>query len=223
MMKLVGQYDSPYTRRVAISLTLLGFSFAQIPLSLFSDFEEMKALNPLVRVPSLILPDGEVLIDSGAILDYLDEQAGPNHALAHTHGKARRKALKTIAIATGAIDKAMAINYERNQRPENKQYTPWTERLKAQLAGALTALNDLPQIPWLSGEKLSQPDITTVCMIGYIRLYAPDLLPPSQYPSLETLARKCEALPAFQACRPTPENLGGKIEKAKLALSRLDS
>lgn len=219
--KLVGQYDSPYTRRVAISLTVLGFSFSQIPLSLFADFEDMKAINPLVRIPSLILPDGEVLIDSGAILDYLDEQVGPDKALIPPSGKERRMALKIIAIATGAIDKAMAINYERNQRPANKQYAPWTERLTTQLQGALSALEALPQTPWLSGDRLSQTDITTAAMIGYIKLYTPHLFDRKLYPQLNIHALNCEALPAFKSCLPHPDNIGGNLKSARQAIDRL--
>ncbi len=221
MMKLVGQYDSPYTRRVAISLTRLGYSFEQLPLSLFADFDKMKAINPLVRIPSLVLDNGEVLIDSAAILDYLDEQVGADKALIPAKGAARHTVLKILAIATGAIDKAMAINYERNQRPADKIHKPWVERLSSQLAGALSALNDLPQTPWLMGAQLSQADITTASMIGYIRLYAPDLFGTGLYPNLETLAQNCEALPAFKTCRPRPENIGGDPEKAKAAIDRL--
>ncbi len=221
MIQLVGQYDSPYTRRVAISLYLLGIEFEQLPLSLFSDFDEMKALNPLVRIPSLILNENEVLIDSAAILDYLDEQAGPQKALIPPRGEGRRKALKIIAIATGAIDKAMAINYERNQRPNDKFYEPWVERLTTQLASALTSLNALEQTPWLLGVSISPADITTASMIGYIRLYAPDLIRSGQYTNLEIIAAKCEDEPAFKACLPRPENIGDDLQTAKEAIQRL--
>ncbi len=222
-MQLVGQYDSPYTRRVAISLTLLRIDFEQLPLSLFSDFEAVKAINPLVRIPALILENGEVLLDSAAILDYLDEQAGNSNALIPTSGKQRRTALQIIAIATGAIDKAMAINYERNQRPEDKIHTPWIERLSTQLASALTYLDNLPQSPWLMGKSLSQADITTASMLGYIKLYSPDLLPTGQYKNLYKLSRACEALPAFKACLPIPENLGGDLAVAVAAVQRLQN
>ena len=222
-MKLVGQYDSPYTRRVAVSLTLLGLQFEQLPLSLFADFAKMQAINPLVRIPSLILEDGEILIDSGAILDWIDESVGADKALIPTHGVPRRQALKILAIATGAIDKAMAINYERTQRPADKIHMPWVERLTAQLKNALKALDDLPLNPWFIGDKISQPDITTTAMIGYIKLYAPDLFGQNIYPNLEKLTRQCEALPAFKTCRPTPENLGGDIDMAKAAIKRLQA
>ena len=116
-MKLIGRYDSPYVRRVGISLHLLGLPFEQLPLSPFSQAAELRKYSPLGRMPVLALPDGEVLIDSFAILDYLDEIAGPERMLVPPQGPARRQVLRAIVIATGAADKAIAINYER-RRPE---------------------------------------------------------------------------------------------------------
>jgi hypothetical protein len=138
-MQLVGQFDSPYVRRVAISLHLLGLPFTRNTISVFSDAEEMGRINPLVRVPSLVLDDGEVLIDSGAILDHIDETVGAGRALLPQHGTERRRALRIIALASGAIDKAGAIVYERVLRPADKVYEPWIDRCRAQLTGALRA------------------------------------------------------------------------------------
>ena len=105
-MILVGQYDSPYTRRVAVSLGLLGFRFEHDTRSVFGDFDSMRTTNPLGRIPSLILPDGTTLIDSAAILDWLDQTVGPERALLPSGGLARRQALQRIALATGTIDKS---------------------------------------------------------------------------------------------------------------------
>ena len=80
-MILVGQYDSPFTRRVAIALHLLRMPFTRNTLSVFANADQARKLNPLGRVPALVLDDGEVLIESGAILDYVDEIAGPGRAL----------------------------------------------------------------------------------------------------------------------------------------------
>src|SRR5512145_3323668 len=126
-MQLVGQYDSPYVRRVAISLTLLGLPFTRNTMSVFADAAEMRRINPLGRIPSLVLDDGEVLIDSAAILDHIDETVGPERALLPPSGAERRRALRIVALATGAIDKAGAVLYERMLRPPDKVYPPWIE------------------------------------------------------------------------------------------------
>jgi glutathione S-transferase len=204
-MQLVGQYDSPYVRRVAISLHLLGLPFTRNTISVFADADEMRRINPVVRIPSLILDDGEVLVDSAAILDHIDETVGPERALLPPRGAERRRALRIVALATGAIDKAGAVVYERTLRPVDKVHPPWIERCQGQLAGALDVLEALPRPSWLMGERLMQPDITVAAMLGYLRLRLQDALPAGRYPGLERLSAACEALPAFIAARPSPE------------------
>jgi glutathione S-transferase len=76
-MILVGQYDSPFVRRVAISLRLLDIAHERDTRSVFGDFDAMRTVNPLGRIPSLVLDDGETLIESAAILDHLDSLVGP--------------------------------------------------------------------------------------------------------------------------------------------------
>ncbi|PHS28959.1 MAG: glutathione S-transferase [Robiginitomaculum sp.] len=220
-MKLVGQYDSPYTRRVAISLHMLGFGFENIRLSVFGDAAKMQQINPLIRIPALTLDDGEVLIDSAAILDWLDETVGTERALMANSGAARRKILRIIAIATGAIDKAMGISYERYRRPPEKMHQPWINRLSEQLNGALSTLEAYPLTPWLMGDRLTQADITVAAMIGYLQLYLPDFLPIDRYSNLALLSCRCEAEPAFMASLPTPEDIGGNIDEARQAITRL--
>lgn len=202
-MLLVGQYDSPYVRRVAISLHRLELPFERNAISVFADADEMRRINPLGRIPSLVLDDGEVLIDSGAILDYLDEQAGPSRALIPVSGAARRAALRTIAIASGAIDKAGAIAYERLLRPADKQHAPWLERCRVQLASALDALEASAPTGWFGGDEPNQADITVACMLGYLALRVPEAR--AGYAKLERHAAESEELAAFRATRPAAD------------------
>ena len=62
-MILIGQYDSSYVRRVGIALRLYAIPFEHRPWSIFGDAEQLQQVNPLIRVPTLILDDGESLID----------------------------------------------------------------------------------------------------------------------------------------------------------------
>ena len=105
-MILVGQYDSPFVRRVAVSLRVLGFAYEHDTRSVYGDFDAMRRINPLGRIPSLILNDGEVVLDSAAILDWLDQSVGPKRALVPVDGGERRGVLRRVALAIGAIDKA---------------------------------------------------------------------------------------------------------------------
>jgi glutathione S-transferase len=199
-MILVGQYDSPFVRRVAVSLRILGFTYEHDTRSVFADFAAMRQVNPLGRIPSLVLADGETLIDSAAILDWLDQSVGAERALTPAAGPERRDVLRRIALATGAIDKAGAATYERLIRPLAYRWPDWIERCRIQATGAIEALAALS---WPMVGRLDQAQITTACMIRYVRMSDPDLIPPGGYPALDTLSARCEALPEFAATYPS--------------------
>ncbi len=198
-MILVGQYDSPFVRRVAVSLRVLGFTYEHDTRSVFADFDAMRRVNPLGRIPSLVLEDGEVLIDSSAILDWLDQAVGVERALVPAAGAERRSVLRRVALATGAIDKAGAAAYERLIRPSGYRWADWIERCRTQAAGAIEALE---AEPWAAGADIDQARITTACMIRYVRMTDPDLMPGGRYPGLDALSAQCEARPEFVATCP---------------------
>ena len=198
-MILVGQYDSPFVRRVAVSLRVLGFAYEHDTRSVYGDFEAMRCINPLGRIPSLILDDGEILLDSAAILDWLDQSVGSGRALVPVEGRERREILRRVALATGAIDKAGAAAVERLVRPSAYRWPEWIERCRTQAVGAIEAL---AAECWPSPAGLDQGQITTACMIRYLRMADPDLMPPGRYPSLDVLSALCEARPEFAATYP---------------------
>ena len=219
---LIGHYDSPFVRRVGVSLHALGIPFERKLLSVFSNADEMRAFNPLVRVPALVLDDGECVIDSAAILDYLDEMVGPERALLPAGGRARRDALQRIALATGVGDKAVAITYER-RKPAAKIDDTWIARCRGQQEGALGELDRRFAAAKPEGARMMQPEITVATMLGYVRLREPNTLPPGRYPALEAVCVRAEATPAFEACLPSLEEIGGPPEEARAALFRLAS
>jgi glutathione S-transferase len=196
-MILVGQYDSPFVRRVAVSLRYLGVAYEHDTRSIFGDFDAMRQINPMGRIPSLILDGGECLIDSGAILDWIDQTVGPQRALIPPAGVARRDALQRIALASGAIEKiGGGVNYERLIRPKALRWNDWIERCGVQGRGALAALD---RLSWPDHEGLNQSEITTGCLLGYLTVTAPDFLPPGLYPTLEALWTRLCARPEFVA------------------------
>jgi glutathione S-transferase len=198
-MILIGQYDSPFVRRVAISLRVLGFAYEHDTRSVFADFDAMRRVNPLGRIPSLVLDDCEVLIDSAAILDWLDQSAGPERALIPVAATERRQVLRRMALATGVIDKAGAAAYERLIRPAAYRWPEWIERCLTQATGALEAL---AAEQWPASARLDQAEITAACMLRYLQIAVPDVLPAKRYPSLDALSARCEARPEFSATCP---------------------
>lgn len=199
-MILIGMFDSPFTRRVAISATQLGFAFEHRNWSVGKDFDRIREYNPLGRVPVLVLDDGRVLPESSMILDYLDQRAGADRALLPTQPGARLDALQLIALATGAADKAIHVVIERVFRPVEKQHVPWTDRCRVQVDGALAALDAACKTrmgdDWLVGDTISQADITVACYCTYVSEAMP--LDLSAHPALHAHVQRCEALPVFR-------------------------
>jgi glutathione S-transferase len=199
-MILIGQYDSPFVRRVGIALRLYGLTYEHHPWSTFGDAEQIAQYNPLRRVPTLVLDDGEVLIDSVTILDYLDALAGPMKALITPAGPARRQALKICALATGLADKAVSLVYERVLHEQVSQ--AWIDRCVAQISGVLDALQSdragRATSFWF-GETIGHADIAVACVLRFASEAHPTLFDLARWPPLATHAAHCEALAPFQA------------------------
>lgn len=198
-MILIGMVDSPYVRRVAVSLRLLGVAFEHRGWSVGQDFERIRAYSPLGRVPTLVLDDGEVLIESGAMLDWLDEQAGAERALLPPRGAERRQALKLMAIATGAADKGVAQLYESAFRPAEKRHEPWVARCRTQMEAGLSELDRAcarGTSTWLLGARMTQADITLTAASTF--LIESLQLDAARWPALDARRMRGEALPAFR-------------------------
>lgn len=201
-MLLIGMLDSPFVRRVAVSMRRLGLSYEHGNWSVGRDFERIRQYNPLVKVPTLVLDDGEVLSESSAILDYLDDLAGPARALLPPTGAPRRQALQLMVLATGACEHARDLLYEQSMRPPEKQHEPWSTRRRTQMQGAVAELEKrvgrLAGQPWLLGDALTQADITVGCAFAFL-VDTGCIAAPTAYPALQQHSRRCEQLPEFQA------------------------
>jgi glutathione S-transferase len=199
-MILIGQYDSPFVRRVAVALRTYGFTYEHRPWSTFADEHRVAQYNPLRRVPTLVLPGGEALIESAAILDYLDEQAGPETALIARDGDARRAALKVCALAVGLCDKMVSLVYERGL---HEAVSPvWVERCRRQIGDVLDVLEEERAgrgAAFWFGERLGHADVAVACALRFLAEAHPDLHAPGRRPALAAHAALCEALPAFQS------------------------
>jgi glutathione S-transferase len=204
-MLLIGMFDSPFVRRVAITMKLLDMPFEHGNWSVGRDFERIRQYNPLGRVPALVTDDGERLMESAAILDYLDERAGPDRALLPRSGPDRREALRLMALATGAADKGAVQIYERVFRPEAKRHQPWVDRCRLQMSSSLAAidryLGERGVSQWLVGKRMTQADITVVCAFTFLNDALEVASDRVMFESLATLAARCEALPVFQDTR----------------------
>ena len=113
-MRLIGMLDSPYVRRVAISLHALGVGFEHEPLSVFRTFDAFAAVNPVVKAPTLVTDEGVVLMDSTLILDHVEQVAGAS-LMPPPGAGARLQALRLLGLALAACEKSVALVYETPQ------------------------------------------------------------------------------------------------------------
>ncbi|UFN50609.1 glutathione S-transferase family protein [Roseomonas sp. OT10] len=203
-MILIGQFDSPFVRRVGIALRLYGLDVEHRPWSTFGDADRLAAFNPLRRVPTLVLEDGEVLLESGAILDHLDETVGPGRALIARAGPERRRDLRRCALATGLADKAVSLVYERVLHDPPSE--AWITRCRAQITDVLAVLEAeraTCPAPFWRGDSPGHADIALACVLRFLgeaQAGTPAFAPG---PALSAHAARCEALDAFRAVQQT--------------------
>lgn len=201
-MLLIGVNRSPYTRRVAITLKAYGLPFEQRDLSGFGNRADVRATNPLGRIPALVLDNDETLIDSAAIIDHLDEIVGPDRALTPMAGADRRAVLRTAALMMGACDKGLHAAYERNHHPPEKVHQPWIDDCMAQMRNALAAVEAMvePEQDYLLLGRLTQADVTAFIAERLARGLAVDTA--SEMPRLHAHCRRLLQQDAFRSTEP---------------------
>ena len=209
---LYGRHASPFVRRVAVTLRLYGIDYRHAPLMPFgADKAELAKFNPVARVPALQLADGEMLIDSAVILDYLDSLASPETVLTPAAGAGRRRVLTLLAVAHGANEKLVISLYERHFRPRAIWHRPWLDMCDKQAADGFTWLNAAFAGPWFTGAKMTQADVTVAVFWLFGRAKRPNFFANLGCDRLEDLAERLQATPEFQATEPEPETLVSEL------------
>jgi glutathione S-transferase len=193
-MKLIGMLDSPYVRRVAISLDLYGVDFVHEPLSVFRTFDEFAQINPVVKAPTLVLDDGTVLMDSSLILEYLETLAPADRKLLPQQPAALAKDLHVLGLALAACEKSVQIVYEHNLRPAEKLHAPWLERVSGQLLAAYGLLDK--QLG--DSEALTQASITAAVAWSFSQFTVASVVKADAFPNLQRHAERLEQHPAFK-------------------------
>ncbi|MFZ4286568.1 glutathione S-transferase [Variovorax sp. HJSM1_2] len=205
-MQLIGMLDSPYVRRVAITLHLLNIAFEHRSISVFSTFEQFKQLNPVVKAPTLVCDDGTVLMDSNLILDYVEAAAG--RSLWPADLQDLRHALRVVGLALAACEKSVQIVYEHKLRPADKLHAPWLERVQQQLVTAYAELEaELVRVPLAcTAAGMTQAGVTAAVAWQFSQMLLPplvgDLISEAAHPVLTAFSAQAETLPAFQTAPP---------------------
>jgi len=197
-MILIGQYDSPFVRRVAVTLQLYRFNYEHRPWSAVGDGDKIAELNPLMRVPTLITGDGVAVTDSGTIVQLLDHLAGFSAFLSRSWPQ-QGDVLRLAAFAAGVAEKGVALLYEKAFHKEAVH--GWHARLLRQVTDTLAMLDQeraASTTPWLFGERLSHADVMIGTTFGFLREALAGQVDLERYKALKKHAKACEALPEFK-------------------------
>jgi len=199
-VQLIGMLDSPYVRRVAISLQLLGLRFEHQSLSVFRTFPQFQQINPVVKAPTFVCDDGEVLMDSTLIMEYAEAVARPR-SLMPVQIRELQHALRVVGLALAACEKSVQIVYERGLRPPEKLHEPWVARVTGQLLAAYGELEgELAHRPLaVTNSTITQAGVSAAVAWHFTQQMLPEVVPASNYPSLVAFSAKSEALPEFRA------------------------
>lgn len=199
-MKLIGMLDSPYVRRVAISLQLLGLRFEHQSLSVFRTFTQFQQINPVVKAPTFICDDGEVLMDSTLILEYAEAVASPRSLLPSNLHEFQHD-LRIIGLALAGCEKSVQIVYERSLRPPEKLHEPWVTRVTGQLLAAYGTLEEeIASRPGaVTSSAITQAGVSAAVAWHFTQEMLPEVVPATNYPSLVAFSAKAETLPEFMA------------------------
>ncbi len=192
-MQLIGMLDSPYVRRVAVSLQLLGIGFEHRSISVFGGFEQFRGINPVVKAPTLVCGDGTVLMDSQLILDHAETVAPGSRRLMPASPAER--------LQMAACEKSVQIVYERQLRPAEKLHEPWLSRVTGQLLAAYGELEaELARRP-LAVERgtIDQAGVSTAVAWRFTQAMQPGLIDAARHPKLQAFSDAAERLPEFLA------------------------
>lgn len=198
-MQLIGMLDSPYVRRVAISLHLLELPWQHLPLSVFRNMPEFRQINPVIKVPTLVCDDGETLMDSSLILDYLERLVPAERRLLPEALPARQHALHGVGLALAAMEKAVQAYYECQLRPAAARHAPWLERVAEQLNAACLLMESYLQRHAPQAEQLDQATLSIAVAWRFIIERTPELVAIDSYPALHAWSAQAEQQPAFRA------------------------
>lgn len=195
-MKLIGSLTSPYVRKIRIVLAEKKIEYDLVLDSPWAEGTQVPALNPLGKVPVLVLDDDSTLYDSRVIAEYLDMVA-PNNRLLPASGRERISVKRWEALADGVLDAAVAAFLE-SRRPDGERSPSWIARQRGKTTQALKVMSqELGEQPWCHGNSLSLADIAVGCALGYVSFRLGDIPWSKEYPNLSQLYEKLMQRPAF--------------------------
>lgn len=203
-MKLIGSRTSPYVRKVRIVLAEKKIECKFVEEDVWSADTRIQDVNPLGKVPCLVMEDGSAIYDSRVIVEYLDTLT-PVGKLIPANGRERAEVRTWEALADGIMDAAASARLEQTWpgRAAGERSQAWVDRQLVKVHTALKAAStSLGDQPWLCGTHLSLADIALGAALGYVSLRFPAIDWQGAYPNLHKLYDKLMQRPSFRDTAP---------------------
>ena len=201
-MKLIGSLASPYVRKVRVVLAEKKLDYQFELENVWAPDTTIDKLNPLGKVPSLVMEDGNVMIDSRVMVEYLDTLT-PVCKLLPPNGRDRADIKCWEALADGMLDAAIIVRLERTQRPPELQSEDWMARQMRKVQLGLASLSDkLGESAYCAGIHYSLADVAVGCTLGWLSFRFPDITWRDDYPNLARLYDKLSERQSFKDTVP---------------------
>jgi glutathione S-transferase len=195
-MKLIGSHTSPYVRKVRIVLAEKKIEYDFVIDSPWAEGSKVPDINPLGKVPVLVLDDETPLFDSRVIVEYIDNVT-PNNKLFPAPNRERTEVKRWEALADGLCDAAVAALLE-GKRPDNERSAGWIERQHAKIGRSLEFMSEeLGDKTFCMGTHISMADLAVGTALGYLCFRFPDMEWQAAHPNLAKLYDKLMQRPAF--------------------------
>jgi glutathione S-transferase len=200
-MKLIGSLTSPYVRKVRIVLAEKKIDYEFELDSPWVADSKIPNINPLGKVPVLILDDSTLLFDSRVIVEHIDSVA-PNNKLMPESNRERSEVKRWGAVADGICDAAALIVLEK-KRPEAQQSPEWMARQHDKVIRGLEYMSaELGESSWCMGTHFSLADVCTGCALGYLVFRFPEINWQESHPNLARIYDKLMLRPSFAETIP---------------------
>jgi glutathione S-transferase len=200
-MKLIGSTASPYVRKVRVVMAEKKLDHRFELDDVWAADTRIQQINPLGKVPCLVMEDGGAVFDSRVIVEYLDS-ISPLHRLIPSDSRARAEVKCWEALTDGLLDAAILVRLEQSLRPEERRHQPWIDRQMGKVHAALKAMSlGLGDKLWACG-KYTLADVCIGCTLDWLSFRFPDLQWRDEYPELARHLDKLSLRPAFVNTAP---------------------
>lgn len=196
-MKLYASQTSPYARKVRVVMAEKKIDYQMIEIDVWSPDTTIGQLNPLGKVPCLVMEDGGAVFDSRVIVEYLDTLT-PVSRMIPQGSRERLEVRCWEALADGLLDAALLVRLEGTQRDPAERSERWVRRQQGKIDGALAAMSHgLADRSWCANNHYSLADVAVGCALSYLDFRFPEINWRERHPNLAAFHEKVSKRQSF--------------------------